>query len=162
MLIFCSKIFFIIVPLQVSQFSLFAPPYPAHPHSAPLVRPHSVVYYHGSFIHVPGLHPSPSFLLCHSPPSLLATVSKTFNYNYFHISASIRSLNPASFSSVATISYTKTVLVDLKHKGFHTNNLMKHSTLDNYWYTSLYATCMGISKIVSSFTYNALEMNRLK
>ena len=57
-------LFLIAVHLQLSQFFLIAVPYP------PSVSPHPVVHYHGYFIHVPWLDPSPSFPYYSSSPPL--------------------------------------------------------------------------------------------
>ena len=66
--------FFIAVQLQLSQVFPLCSPVPAH-FPAPSVSPHPVGHYHGSFIHVPCLDPSPSFSCFPSFPSPLVTVS---------------------------------------------------------------------------------------
>ena len=77
--------FFILVLLQLSQFSPpHCSPLPC-PRPAPTVSPHPVVHVHGSFIHVPWLDPTPSFpTYTPLPPLSLPWVYSLFPCLWFY------------------------------------------------------------------------------
>ena len=72
--IFCFLKIFIVIRLQLSQFSPLCPPLPS-PFPTPTINPHMAVHVHGSFIHVLWLDPSPSFHHYPLPPSPLVAFS---------------------------------------------------------------------------------------
>ena len=62
---------------------LLSPALPTPPTPASSISPHTVVHYHGSFIHVPRLDPSPSFP-CHFPPPWFLSVCSLFPCLWFY------------------------------------------------------------------------------